>query len=265
MPVKDELGRTGSGVYEKPFIVAPGGERFSLFTYDANWRRVPNINVPANSVGVLPIVGPITKYSGDCGEPGGMDHANFINIFASIQNVNSLVLILDTPGGEARAAHDPVAALKSFNKPVLSYVHGMSASLGQWYTAATKEVYLSNELDQVGSIGSYCTFFDFKGYLEQNGIVMHEIYAPQSTDKNKDYRDALEGDYKAIENDLKIHVDKFIEFVAARNDRALQHKDKWSSGKMFYADEAIKYGLADGVMSLDKVISKAAWLGRRNK
>jgi ClpP class serine protease len=121
-------------------------------------------------------------------------------------------------------------------------------------------------MDQLGSVGSYCTLLDYSGYLEKEGIKMHQIYAPQSVDKNKDYKDAIAGDYSAIEADLKIHVDEFISFVkTARGDKAAANESTWGTGKMFYADEAVKLGLADGIKSFEQVISKAAWLAKRKK
>lgn len=239
------------------------------FAVDARTMRryeMSDPDLPYNSVGILPINGPITKYSGDCGEPGAIDHTTRLINFKKDPRIGSVVLLLDTPGGEARAANDFVNTVGAIGKPVLSYVDGMTASLGVWYSSACKEVYLSNELDNIGSVGSYVTLFDFRGHLEQLGIKMHEIYAPQSTDKNESYRDALEGNYDAIKKDLELHVDSFISFVKqGRGDRAAANEKAWSSGKLFHAKEGIKYGLADGVASFDRVVAKAAWLGLRNK
>jgi len=260
--------RTGNSRMEMPFVVdAQTMQRHEAFVF--NWREekyVPNPNIPENSVGILPISGPITKYNGSCGEPGAIQRSSWLNNFKNRTNVSSVVLLFDTPGGESRAAHPTVSNLKSFGKPVLGYVDGMCASLGMWAAAAADEVYLSNEMDEMGSIGSYCTLLDFKGYFEKEGIKMHEIYAPQSTDKNKGYRDAIEGNYTAIENDLKIHVDAFISFVKQnRGDKAASNVKEWSSGKMFYAKDAVNVGLADGIRSFEQVVSKAAWLAKRKR
>jgi ClpP class serine protease len=65
---------------------------------------------------------------------------------------------------------------------------------------------------------------------------------------------------------LKKHVDAFISFVKnSRGDVASANEKEWNSGKMFYAGDAVKIGLADGVKSFDQVVSKAAWLAKRNK
>jgi ClpP class serine protease len=180
-------------------------------------------------------------------------------------NVGSIIQLLDTPGGESRAASGYVSVLQRRNKPVLSYGDGMVASLGVHFSSASDEFYLSNEMDQVGSIGSYCTLLDFSGYLEKEGVKMLEIYAPQSTDKNGDYRAALAGDTSAIEADLKLHVDQFIKHVSTSRPKSAANVNAWNTGKMFYANESKKIGLSDGVMAFDKVVSKAAWLGKRNK
>jgi len=263
--VKSNVPTNGYQEIGLPFCVDPATmQKHDAYKYVPWVGMVPNPNVPANSVAVIPVSGPITKYNGDCGEPGSMQLANYINEMNRRDNVGSIVFAIDTPGGEARAASAFVSAIKASKKPTLSLIHGMSASLGVWLTSATDEVYFSDKMDQLGSVGSYCTLFDFSGYLEQNGIKMIEIYAPQSKDKNKDYRDALEGDTSLIEADLKIHVDQFISFVkTSRGGKAASSVKDWGTGKMFYAEEAVSLGLADGIKSFDQVVAKAAWLAKR--
>ncbi|HVZ97977.1 MAG TPA: S49 family peptidase [Chitinophagaceae bacterium] len=252
--------RTGNEGIEAPFALTP-----------STMQRTRIDQAKPGSVGILPISGPITKYNGECGEPGMIQRNSWLLQMQANPNIGSVVMLLDTPGGEASAAHTTTSTIKSFKKPILSYIDGMAASLGVWFTSATDEVYIGSELGEIGSVGSYCTLFDFTGYLEQKGIKMVEIYAPQSKDKNKDYRDALAGDVSAIEQDLKMHVDAFINSVATGAGRATkrgsianQNKSAWSSGKMFYGKEAVKNGLADGIRPFDQVVSKAAWLAQRN-
>lgn len=249
-----------------PYIVHPSGKTEPLYlTDEKEGITYNNKTSPQNSVGVLSITGPITKYDGDCGVAGSMSFAETLKDFNQDPNIGSVVLILDTPGGESRAAYDVIHQLSKMNKPVLSFVHGMNASLGMWYSAATTETYLSNDLDQMGSIGSYCSFFDYSNMMESMGIKLHEVYAPQSTDKNKSFRDAMQGDYTALQNELKLSVDKFIQHVANRSDKAKKYQKEWETGKMFFAQDAIKFGLADGIMSLYKVISRAAFIAKKNK
>lgn len=267
--IKSFIGQSPDQGIQQPFIIDPITlQTYCAYVWISGQGYVPNPNIPPNSVAVIQVTGPITKYDGNCYEPGAITLAKYINNMNSRENVGSIILVLDTPGGESRAANVITEAIKNSQKPILSYIDGMCASLGVYLSAGTREVYLSSNVDQIGSVGSFCTLWDFSAYLQQQGIKIHEIYAPQSEDKNKDYRDALKGDYTAIQVDLKIHVDNFIKYVctggnSARANTASANVNEWSTGKMFYAAEAVKVGLADGVKPFTQVVSKAAWLGKR--
>lgn len=256
------VDRTGNEQVELPFAIDPTTmQRFELFGYNGK----ANANIPPGSVGVLPISGPITKYNGECGEPGAIQRSTWLADMQRRDNIGSIILLLDTPGGEARAASGLTTTISKMSKPVLAYVDGMAASLGMWITAAADEVYLSSKTDEVGSIGSYVMLADWEGYLKSQGLNTHSIYAPQSTDKNKDFRDAIKGDYSLVEKDLAVHVDEFISYVKTQRPKAAAHQAEWDSGKMFYAADAIKLGLADGIKSFEQVVSKAAWNAKMKK
>ncbi len=259
--------RTGNEGVEQPFVVDPlTMQRYQPYAFVSGSGYVPNPNIPPNSVGIIPISGPITYYNGDCGEPGMMQRTNWLMDFMRRDNIGSIVQVIDTPGGVNTAAPAYVAEMKKRSKPILSLVDNFCASLGIRFSAESDETYLSHDMSKMGSVGSYTMFLDYRGMLEKEGIKLHEIYAPQSIDKNKDYRDALDGDYSLMKADLKKAVDHFINHVkASRGSIAAANEKEWNSGKMFYPDEAVKFGLADGIRPFSQVVGKAAWLGKRFK
>lgn len=260
--IKLYQGESGYEGVMLPVIIDPNTlEVYRSYAW-VSGSYIPNPNIPPNSVAVIQVTGPITKYNGECGEPGSIQLGQYISELSRRDNIGSILLVVDTPGGEARAANEFVTAIQKSQKPVLAYIKGMSASLGVWLTSACKEVYFSYKFDQLGSIGAYWSIVDFSAMLEMAGIKIHEVYAPQSTDKNKNYRDAIEGDYSLIQDELKILVNEFTAVVAARSDTAQRTVDQWGSGKMFFADEAVKLGLADGIIPFEKVLKRAALLGR---
>ena len=260
--------RTGNESVELPFVIDPTTMERKWFITGDGQR---NANIAPNSVGIIPITGPLTQYNGDCGEPGMIQRTSWLLQMNKSDNISSIVQLIDTPGGEGRAAHGYCSVMAKSSKPILSYVDNMCASLGMWFSSQSDEVYMSHDLACMGSIGSYVMLADWSGYLEKVGIKLHEIYAPQSTEKNKDYKDALKGDYSAVQEDLKLHVDAFINHVANsggktnRSDRARSNTNEWNSGKMFNGKDAVKMGLADGIKSLDQVVMKASWLSKRKK
>lgn len=253
------VDRTDDGDFEQPYAVDPK----TMQRYE--WFDGRNANIPENSVGIVPVNGPITKYAGFCGSPGAISHATALLQMKNRANIGSVVLHADTPGGEARAMNVFSSVLKNFGKPKLSLVDGMAASGGMWMISLTDEVYAADKMTEVGSVGAYTSFADFSKAFENEGIKIHEIYAPQSTDKNRGFRDALKGDYTLIEEDLSFLVDEFINTVKSGRPKATAAEKEWNTGKMFYADKAQEIGLLDGIKNFQQVVSKAAWLSKRNK
>jgi len=260
--------KNASATGGRPYVLDPNTmERTEGFIYD--WERgrfIVNPNIPKNSVGVIPITGPITKYNGSCGEPGAIERYNWFERFKHSTHITSIVMVMDTPGGESRAAKVSVDGIQKAGKPVLAYCEGYTASLGMWMAAAADEFYASDALDGIGSIGSYATILDYSGFLEKNGIKIHEIYAPQSTEKNASYREAINGNYQLLQDELKMHVDRFISFVKEqRGEKSAASVKEWSTGKLFHAEDAVNVGLADGIRSFEQVVSKASWLAKRKR
>jgi|ERR1035437_382981 protease-4 len=257
--------RTGNQGIEMPFAIDPSTmERTNMY-----YGGAPNPNIAPNSVGVIPVTGPLTYYNGDCGEPGMMQRTNWLADMQKRENISAIVQLMDTPGGVSNGAVHYVSQMKKSKKPILSYVDQMCASLGIWLSAQSDETYVGHDFASMGSIGSFCRIVDISGALEKNGIKIIDIYAPQSTDKNKEYNDALNGDNSAIEEELGKYVDAFIKHVSTsggntmRADTARANVKEWNSGKMFNGGDAVKVGLADGIRPFDQVVSKAAWLAKR--
>jgi protease-4 len=116
--VKSNVERPGYERISMPFVIDPATmQRFSAYKFDWDQGYVPNPNIPPNSVAIISVSGPITKYNGECGEPGSIQLANYISEMNRRDNIGSIILLVDTPGGEARAANAFVSAIqKSKNR-----------------------------------------------------------------------------------------------------------------------------------------------------
>jgi protease-4 len=250
------IPRSGAAEYEQPFFIDPTKmQRYSWYL------RGEIVIPPWGSVAVVPVNGPITKYNGECGEPGSVYRQSLVMEIDNRPEIAGALYLYDTPGGQVSGTSSLATSIRTAKKKSVGYVDdGMAASAGMWFLSASAEAYVSQNLDRVGSIGAYMTLPDFTGYLEKLGIKLHEIYAPQSTDKNGTYHEAITGNYEPVKEELSYVVDSFIQFVANRSSTANANKAKWSTGKMFYADEAKKIGLIDGVLPIEKAIQRVVAL-----
>lgn len=213
-------------------------------------------DAPENSVAIISISGAITKHDQDCGPAGMLTKANLLTRCYANQNISAIVLHIESGGGEGLACRLMQQKIAERNKTVVAFCDDFCASAAYGIAAVCDQVIASNEMTRVGSIGTYITIADYSQRFEQMGIKLHEIYASKSTDKNKDYRDALDGKFEAIRTTCDKYNESFLSSIAnGRKDVIDADQGKWGTGKMFFADEALALGLIDQVDTLENVIN----------
>ena len=147
-----------------------------------------------HSIAVIPIMGAITLQDQRCGPSGTATIGKNLMIAAANPNIDSVILSIDTPGGEAHAMFDLTNSINEYKqkckKPIVAYVGSMAASAAYGVAATCNKIVCSDPNTIVGSIGSYVTLLDKKKSLANEGKVIEEIYADDSSEKNLDVREA---------------------------------------------------------------------------
>ena len=205
---------------------------------------------------VVPVQGALTKHNQACG-PVGMSHlSSLVRQLSTYEKIGAIVFDIDSPGGQVDGTQSLTGAIKASNKKTIAYINdGMACSAAYWIASACDEIYVSQKTDVVGSIGVYCSFADFKGYWEKEGLTIHEIYSRLSSEKNKDYKDAMEGDYNAVQDELDFIAREFIAAVKANRPGINLSKGDPFKGATYYADQAIEIGLIDGIRTFDQLFN----------
>lgn len=211
--------------------------------------------LPEGSTALISLTGPLLKYGGAC-SLGMTDKAAIIQRAANAPNIKGIILDVDSPGGQAYGTSLLADVIKSVQKPTIAIIDdGIAASAAMWVASAANEIYATKKTDQFGSVGVYTTLYDWKSYFEKEGLPVHEIYAPQSIDKNADYRAAINGNYEQMQDELKVLADAFISTISTNRAGKIKG-DEWKGGKMFYAKDAQRIGLIDGIKSFDQVVKR---------
>jgi ClpP class serine protease len=214
-------------------------------------------------IAVIPYKAAVQKYGGWCAM-GTEDLAERIKVEADNPRVSAIILDMDSPGGAADAVAHPSAAINyaKERKPVVGYAgNGMTASAAYWIMSHANEIYATYETDEIGSIGTYITLVNYEQFLSNYyNAEVHQVYASQSTEKNKGYRDiTAEKSSKdwLLEKELDPFNDIFIQTV--RNNRPNINEDVFK-GRLFMAKDALEMGLIDGMMSFEEVLNRASEL-----
>lgn len=208
------------------------------------------------TVAVIPIHGPLTKYD-TCDTYGTTTVAAVMLEMLEDESVAGFVLDIDSGGGCSNAIPPLVEVIRkaqNAGKPVI--VHADACfSAAYWIASQCDSIYLDNPLSSCGSIGAYAQLLDDSTDGEGRRIVT--VYAPESSDKNIAYREALEGKPQKLEAELSALVKEFHSAVKAGRPKLDAAAAGVLSGAKFGPDEAKKHGLIDGMMSLEECIGVA--------
>ena len=203
----------------------------------------PSNNEPEikNKVAVISFEGELTKASANC-NVGADRLISKIHEYNHDASVKAFIFKMDGPGGNAAVIPMFHELKGKLNKPVIALVD-KACSL-HYYVAAicADHIMMSNDFTaEVGSIGAMIMF-----EKPERELIM--IRPPQSSDKNQELIEALEGNYELLEKRLIPLAERFMADVKAARP---QVKDEVLHGKVVYAKEAIKMGLADSIGNIE--------------
>ena len=213
---------------------------------------------------IVPLHGTMTKYS-NCVSYGTAGLAESIVEKASDDEVIGMILDIDSPGGAVNSIMPLVEAISVFKnsgKPVIAHCD-QCASAALWVASKCDAIFLDNEMSQIGSLGAYVSIID--NSTTEEGAKVVTIYADESEDKNKAVRDALDGKFEAMKKELSVLVGKFRAAVTAGRPSLKTEAEGVMTGAMFYPDEAMAVGFADGVATLKECVENIFVRAELNK
>jgi signal peptide peptidase SppA len=174
--------------------------------------------------------------------------------------LRAICLAINSPGGSPVQSDLIASRIMSLSNekdvPVYSFVEDMAASGGYWLACAGKEIYASRS-SIIGSIGVVSRGFGFQDAIGKLGIE-RRVYAEG---RNKSVLDPFEpakaSDIKIIKN-LQQNVHKhFIDHVkASRKGKLTQDDDVLFNGEFWTAENAVDFGLIDGIDNMYNFIKE---------
>lgn len=200
----------------------------------------------------------LLKLSGVMRSDDGLSSRGVDSLISEVQDANAnsaikgIIIEAQTGGGEAMAGAKLMSAIRDSKKPVIVFAH-LLASAGIKGTLYANEIIASSEFAEFGSIGTYVSIDkEILNYIKENYI---EIYSEKSPDKNKQFRDLLNGEQSTILQEITKHDEMFMAAVAKA--RPLKGDiEKTLAGGMFSAREAKRRGLIDGIGGMDLAIQR---------
>lgn len=207
-------------------------------------------DLPNESVAIIPVHGTMLKYGTYCAY-GTTEIADLIYEAANNTKISGIVLDMDSGGGCVDAIAPLVSALqynRSKGKSSVAYCD-LCASANYYTAIFCDEIIAGNTISsEFGSIGVMMSFPDYAKYYEKEGVKIHTIYSDLSDYKNAPFEAAKRGEYELIKSEeLNPLARKFQEDVKSRRSKLDLSVKGIVSGRMFYAEDALKNGLIDSI------------------
>lgn len=252
----DRLLPIASSFLRKEFVTAEVEDvRPVLMNFEGEMVQADgDVTIGEPMVLVVPIVGTMTK-SDNCYGTSTLEVASILDYYRQDANVVGFVLDIDSPGGAVNSVMPLVEAIRKIQaegKPIIAHCD-LVASAAYWIASQTDAVFMDNILSSAGSIGACAKLVDDR-VNAQTGERHLTIYAPQSTDKNRAVREALDGKTETLESELSEIVKVFQDAVKSGRKGLKADAPGVLSGAMFTTQSAIETGLADGQADLDDCI-----------
>lgn len=173
-------------------------------------------------------------------------------------NVESIVLNIDSPGGEAFGINEFAESVFKArgDKPIHAYVSGLGCSGAYWIASAAEKLILDKSAF-VGSIGVVTAWMDDKEFYKMMGIRREVVTSSNAPFKrlnfdNDEHRAELQRELDSLES-------VFHKAVARnRNVTVKEVINDFNKGGVLAGTDAVKAKMADRVGSLEDVIRDLA-------
>lgn len=214
-------------------------------------------------VAVIPVLGTLinreTGMTRESGLPSVQGIMRDLRAAASDEDIASIVLDFDSPGGTAEGIPDLAAEIRRVRerKPVYGSVNGFAASAAYYLAAQCTRLCVTTS-SQVGSVGVRIAHEEVSKLLEAEGRKITLITAG----KHKGAGNPFEPLSEAAREDMQSTVDYFYDLMLAdiakgRHVSVAKVKQDFGEGLMVRPPEALRAGMIDAVEPTEATIAAA--------
>ena len=181
-----------------------------------------------------------------------------LNTIRGKSRVVGVILDINSPGGSGAASEEVFQMLQRFKKetdlPVHAYVSEIAAS-GGYYIAIAADKITGNPGAITGSIGVISVFFNIEKLLDNKlEVDVVTIKTGKFKDSGSMYRSLRPEEREYWQNMINHFYGKFVNRVSTARKLEVNAVQSLADGRVFHVDDAVKFGLVDGVGTLDDVI-----------
>jgi signal peptide peptidase SppA len=245
-------------------MLGPSASRFvgDSTERDANGRAISGLPYKRTSDGIaiVTVTGSLINRGAWVGSSSGetsYEGIKFqIGAAANDPKVRSILLDIESPGGEAVGAFEAADAVRVANKqkPVTAIVNGMAASAAYALASGAGSI-VTTATGMAGSIGVVMLHADYSRFLDAEGVTPTLIFAGSHKVDGNPFEPLSD----AVRSDLQAEVDNFyalfVKTVSAGRKGLSAAAIRATEARTFLGKEAVDRGLADSVGTFESTLA----------
>ena len=197
---------------------------------------------------------PYNRYFGEVGYP---EIKGAILDSVSDSNVDTILLLIDSPGGSAAGITEVSELLEALSAQykIHTHIEGMGCSGGYWLSCAAGSTITASTMAEVGSIGVISVLRSVYQMYKDNGIDMKVLRQGKYKALGNPYEPISQEAEDDALSKMKVIYDIFLDVVAkARNISIPTLVDTAAEGRVFIGKDALRVGLIDSIASTEQVL-----------
>ncbi len=254
----------------RDYLIALAGEDSENKSYRnieyKDYLRAARLPEPdkAGKVAVITAVGNIVNGHAPAGEIGGQSLTELIRNARLNDDVEAIVLRIDSGGGSKSASEKIRSELLEAQKsgiPVVASMGSVAASGGYWIAASADEIWATPNTI-TGSIGIFGLMPSFEKTLANYGVYTDGVAttplaggASAIRGITPEYRDVLQ-------TIIEAGYQQFLTLVANERSMDVDAVHEIAQGRIWTGEKAHQLGLVDQLGDLDQAIAAAASLAK---
>jgi protease-4 len=196
---------------------------------------------------------------GKSGQIGSEDLRKALRMAVRDDDVQAIVLRIDSPGGSAMASEVMWQAVRraAEKKPLVISIGGMAAS-GGYYVASAGDRIFADPSAIVGSIGVVGGKFVTKDLFDKVGLHTESFTRGQNANLFSSNQPFTEQQRRLVTNWMQQTYEQFTTRVMSQRGKKIKDIDEIAHGRIFLAKQAKGLGMVDELGGIEAALANVA-------
>lgn len=167
-------------------------------------------------------------------------------------DIEAIVLEIDSSGGSPIAGEEIMRTLKNSSKPTIAFVRNRALSSAYMISTGAETIFAS-QFSEVGSIGITMSYLQNTEKNKKDGFTYIDLSSGKYKDSGNPDRPLSEDEKRMFMRDVKISHDYFVSLVSENRNLDIEKVKKMADGSSMMGGMALENGLIDKIGLLPDV------------